>query len=171
MDYKRDRDFVAQSNADDNKNMGIGRMDVIETGVLMGVLFISSIEDIRRRRVNLILLIVSGIVAVFFHMCWNSHSLMDMLEGALVGVVLLICSKLTKGRIGVGDGLMLVVTGLFLGWQKNAALFFLGTMMAGLYSLLLFSLKRKRKDDEIAFIPFLSIGYLIVCILETGVFG
>lgn len=142
---------------------------MIETGTLMGFLLVCSLEDIRQRKVNSIWILICGILAVVFHLCWRRLDVYEMLLGALPGVGLLLVSKITGGKVGAGDGLLLIVTGFFLGWQKNTAIFFVGTCLAGIYSLFQLWLKRKKKEDEIAFVPFLSLGYLLILCLERGI--
>lgn len=142
---------------------------MIETGTLLGFLAVCSLEDIKQKRVNCMWILICGILAVFYHLCWRRLDIYNMLAGALLGVGLVVVSKITRGKVGVGDGLLLIVTGFFLGWKKNMAIFLAGTCLAGLYGLIQLWLKQKKKEDEIAFIPFLSLGYLLILFLEWGI--
>ncbi len=137
---------------------------MIETGTLLGIMLFGGIEDIRKKRVSLTVLSAGAVTALLYHIFWRSHTIVDMLLGSIIGALLLLCARLTGGKVGMGDGLFLMMTGLFLGWQDNLAVFFLGTLLAGMYGLAMFALKMKRPQDEIAFIPFLGAAYLILSI-------
>ncbi len=144
---------------------------MVETGTLMGLFFVCSVEDIRKKQVNLCVLLCSGILAVLFHLYWGSHDIFDMLGGSALGLFVLLCSKITGGKVGEGDGLFLMMTGLFLGWRGNLTVYFLGTFLAGVYGLVQLCRHRKRRHDEIAFVPFLGIAYVILLLLQMEVGG
>lgn len=144
---------------------------MIETGTLMGLFLVCSVEDIRKKQVNMCILLGSGILAVVFHLYWGSHGIFDMLGGSALGLFVLICSRLTGGKVGEGDGLFLMMTGLFLGWRENVAVYFLGTLLAGIYGLAQLCMHRKRRQDEIAFVPFLGIAYVTLLLLRMEVAG
>ena len=64
-----------------------------------------------------------------------------------------------------------MMTGLFLGWRGNLTVYFLGTFLAGVYGLVQLCRHRKRRHDEIAFVPFLGIAYVILLLLQMEVGG
>ena len=64
-------------------------------------------------------------------------------------------SWLTKGSIGMGDGVLLVVTGVYLGGLGNLELFFTGLLLAACWSLGLLVFKRKRGKETVLLVSYL----------------
>ena len=91
-----------------------------------------------------------------------------MLGGASVGVVLLVIGYLTKEKIGYGDGILFVATGIYLGFWNNLILLWLSTSLAGIYGIILMLLKKKKKDSEIPLVPFVLGVYVVTLIFNGG---
>ena len=64
------------------------------------------------------------------------------------------------------DGMILVVSGIFLGFEKNVEVFVMGLFLAGITSLFLSVIRRKGRTYRIPFAPFLLAGYLFVMVME-----
>lgn len=128
--------------------------------VVMGMLALCSAEDIKKKRIRLNPLLAFGILGIFFHMLWRMQSIGDLLLGMTVGVVLLFLSVLTGGKIGMGDAILLIVTGIYLGLRQNLELFFYGLLMCSMWALGLLILRKKSRKDSIPFVPFLLAAYM-----------
>lgn len=138
---------------------------MIHSYTLLGMLGWCSFEDFKRRRGTC----MSGAGIWNRRACFcislsENLSIGSLLAGCGLGVGLLLLSYLTR-QIGTGDALVLMVSGIYLGFWENARLFFHGLMFCGVWSLLLLVLKRKRGKDEVAFIPFLFLAYLEMILL------
>lgn len=77
---------------------------------------------------------------------------------------MMIVSWITHGKAGIGDGILLVVTGVYLGGMGNLKLFFTGLVLAAFWSLWLLVSGKKKRKDRIAFVPFLLLSYLMMII-------
>lgn len=128
--------------------------------VVMGMLALCSAEDIRRKRIRLNPLLAFGILGIFLHMLWRMQSIEDLLMGMTVGVALLFVSVLTGGKIGVGDAVLLMVTGIYLGLRQNLELFLYGLFLCSLWALGLLILRKKNRKDSVPFVPFLLAAYM-----------
>ena len=128
--------------------------------VVMGMLALCSAEDIRRSRIRLNPLLAFGILGIFLHMLWRMQSIEDLLMGMTVGVALLFVSVLTGGKIGVGDAVLLMVTGIYLGLRQNLELFLYGLFLCSLWALGLLILRKKNRKDSVPFVPFLRAAYM-----------
>lgn len=128
--------------------------------VVMGMLALCSAEDIKKKRIRLNPLLAFGILGIFFHMLWRMQSIGDLLLGMTVGVLLLFLSVLTGGKIGMGDAVLLIVTGIYLGLRQNLELFFYGLLMCSMWALGLLILRKKSRKDSIPFVPFLLAAYM-----------
>ena len=133
--------------------------------VVMGMLTLCSAEDIKKKQIHINPVLFFGILGVLFHMIWRMQSIENLLLGMSVGVVLLILSALTGGRIGAGDAVLLIVTGIYLGLEQNLELFLSGLFLCSLWALGLLVLRKGNRTDRIPFVPFLLAAYMcmLVC--------
>lgn len=127
---------------------------------VIGMLAICSAEDIRRKQVRLNFILAFGIAGIIFHMLWQMQTIENVLFGMCVGGALLVLSFLTRGRIGAGDGILMVVTGIYLGLEQNLELLICSLFICAIYALCLLVLHKKKRKDTIAFVPFVFVSYL-----------
>lgn len=132
--------------------------------VLLAALVISAYGDWKEKKVSVNLLLVTGISGVVLHMAYHTPALGDMLGGIALGALLLPAAWITRESIGTGDGLMVMVSGIYLGFQKNMELFLIALLLAGCFGLFLILVKRKERNYRIPFIPFLLVSYLLLLI-------
>lgn len=119
-----------------------------------------SIQDYRKKVVplwQLLFLIAIAIISVLlFHYC----SLEAAVLGGCVGLFLIIVSKLTA-TIGMGDGLLVIATGIILGLRLCLYMIFIAFIMAiCCFGILL--IVRRLSTKSIPFIPFISMSFFIV---------
>lgn len=127
---------------------------------VLGMLAMCSTQDIKTKRIHVNPILAFGILGVLFHILWRIPSMESLLLGMVVGAVILLLSILTGGKIGAGDGVLLMVTGIYLGLEQNLQLFFWGLMLCGLWALGLIVLQRSSRKDRIPFVPFLLAAYV-----------
>jgi leader peptidase (prepilin peptidase)/N-methyltransferase len=82
---------------------------------VLGMLGICSIEDIRKKEIQSIRVLCFGIGGILLHLWQRNQSLYSMLGGIAVGAVVIILSLVSGGIIGIGDGLVLCVAGIYIG--------------------------------------------------------
>ncbi len=130
--------------------------------LVLGLLGLCSIEDMKYRRLTIIYILLFGIIGVILHLFAPVCSIYSILWGILLGLVLILISIVTRQSLGMGDGILLAVTGVYLGGSSNLELFLCGLFLSALCSLGLLVLKKKKKTDEIAFVPFLLLSYVFM---------
>ena len=135
---------------------------MIQQAVLLCILGISAYQDCRSKTVCFPFLAASGLLGGIFLLCSDPGNGMDMLLGAGIGGIVLLLSFITRESIGRGDGLMLMVSGVFLGAEKNLELFFAALLLCGMAALFLIVMKRKERTCRIPLAPYLLAGYLFV---------
>ena len=74
------------------------------------------------------------------------------------GMPLLVIRVLSRGGLGGGDVKFAAAGGLWLGWQNAFLALALASWSGGLFALFLLLTGRRRKDDAVAFGPFLAFG-------------
>lgn len=132
---------------------------------LLGMLVVCSVEDLRKREMHLLVLLMFGIMGILLHMFYRSKSIYELLGGMLIGVILLVISILSDGKLGKGDGVLMIVTGTYLGFWNNLLLLWCATCMTGVFGLVVYFYKR-RTDVELPFAPFVLLACLVGCAFQ-----
>ena len=132
------------------------------------VLVIEAITDFKKKEVNIVfpvLLAAAATVMLFFT---KDISLINSIIGIAEGVLLILISFLTKGEIGMGDGILLAACGLMLGGKDNLIMFFFACFSSAIVSALIMLIKKADKKTKIPFVPFMIPGFLIMVLLSLG---
>lgn len=132
------------------------------------VLVIEAVTDFKKKEVNIVfpvLLAAAATVMLFFT---KDISLINSIIGIAEGVLLILISFLTKGEIGMGDGILLAACGLMLGGKDNLIMFFFACLSSAIVSALIMLIKKADKKTKIPFVPFMIPGFLIMVLLSLG---
>ena len=130
------------------------------------VIFLSilSYQDIRTKTFSLRILAAFGVVASLVVVLRINDGMALYLAGAVIGLFLLILSLITKGKIGIGDALMFMITGALLGINANVSLLYLTCLLSGLFALILLITKKKNRQERIPLAPFTLASFLVLMI-------
>lgn len=123
-------------------------------------LALNTIWDIRTKKLPVILLICFGMAGIIINIILPEYSIKELAFGIAIGVVLWSISYMTAGQIGNGDGLLFVVTGIFIGEMNNFVLLLWATVFCALAAGVLLLIKRVNKKDRIPFVPFVLLAYV-----------
>lgn len=138
-------------------------LPLIFRSILLIGLAIASFEDLITGKIHLILVLILSFCGAVFQVLTGQNRLWDILLGAALGGALILLSFLSRRSIGMGDGMMFVATGIFLGLSDNLWLLLLSLGMSAIASLVLLILLKYKGKDRIPFIPFMLTGY--ICLL------
>lgn len=140
----------------------------METISLLGMIGLTTLEDLRKKQVDIILLSICGIAGVILHLIYHRLTVEDMAFGVLVGVALYVLSLITREMIGKGDGMVFMVTGIYLGGEANFLLLWLSLMLSGAAALAAVIIFKKKKSDTMPFVPFIALSLVILLIAGKG---
>lgn len=140
--------------------------NIIIDGIIGVMLGACSIQDIIHKKINTWLIVAGGLLLVLTLLILRPISITESLSGLPVGVLVMAISKATGGKIGMGDGMVLCVTGLWLGLWRNMELFAYALLAAAIVSVVLLALRLVNRKKSIPFIPFLLLGYLIILLTK-----
>ena len=138
---------------------------MMEQAILGSFLGLNTIIDIKKQEVSMPLIILYGITGVVLTVLGKTTVLSDFMGGMVIGGLILILHKLTRGGIGMGDGYLLMVTGMYLGFLKNLILIFYAMLLTAAVSVFLLICKRADRKKKMPFVPFLFIAYMGMVIL------
>ncbi len=118
-------------------------------------------EDIKTRRLSGKGIFLFAIVGVMISVLFPVYTIGQILLGMGVGGGLLIVSLLSKGGIGAGDGIVVLISGIYLGFQGNCLFLLLALLVSSFYSGVLWIGKKVDRKWRIPFVPFLVVGYIM----------
>ncbi|MGN1148646.1 MAG: prepilin peptidase [Lachnospiraceae bacterium] len=136
----------------------------------MGILLISSIFDIKWKKIPAILLLAGGIWSILY-LIVNAvgkgigETLWESIAAILPGTGLLILSFLTEKKVGYGDGILLILLGILQGLGRVLLVFCVGLFLQSLLAVVLLLMKRADKQTCIPFVPFLLAAEIILLVL------
>mgnify|MGYP001024839549 CR=1 FL=1 len=112
-------------------------------------------EDIRKKELSVSRLVLSGASALLYLVFSGQFTLGELPGRIFPGAVLLLLAWLTGEGIGYGDGMTVLVLGLWTGGWFAACAAGTGIMLAGTFGGI--CLLRNRRE-LIPFVPFLLLG-------------
>lgn len=121
--------------------------------------------DYRKRELPLYYIAGGLGLGLLFRLLSGASILSEILPGFLPGILCLFLAKLTREAIGYGDALMMIAAGAFCGIPVLLFLLFCGFLTAALFSIVLLILKKRKRKEEIPFMPFLLCGYVFTLIV------
>lgn len=125
--------------------------------VLLGVL---AWIDFRRRRIPAALLLAGVIIALIFGAVRGNG--WQMLAGGAVGVIFLLVSYITREKIGYGDGIGILGTGIYLGIGNLLSVLLASFFFLGGYAVICMIRGKLKKETSVPFYPFLWAGYSLL---------
>lgn len=137
--------------------------------ITMGVMLLfCGVQDALKKKIYIWIIalgaIFMGIVLPFS----SALPIVERIGGVGIGVCVIIISKVTGGKIGMGDGILLCITGLGLGFWGNLELFGIALFFAAIISILLLIFRLADRKKSIPFVPFLFLGYVLLMIAGKG---
>lgn len=128
--------------------------------LLGSMLCVSAWTDFKRKQVSMLVLGGFAVAGILWQMLLKQESFLLLAAGSLIGFIVLGVSRLTKGGIGAGDGWILCVTGVYLGFYENMQLFFIALVLSAIAGMGLIVLRKADRKTEMAFVPFLLAAYV-----------
>lgn len=118
-------------------------------------LAILSLEDIREKRISVKRVLIGALAAVICQLITGQASVIAIVGSLIPGIVLLLLSAITKESIGKGDGIVVMMLGLWIGGQMTFLVVCLAVWAAGIFAMV--CLLRKKRE-LIPFVPCLLMG-------------
>ena len=129
-------------------------------GCVLIFLLWNGILDVRRQEVSLKSFWIFGIAGMMLNLWLRYQTWWEALGGVGVGVLLVAAAFLTGEAVGCGDGLLVCVTGLYLGIWENISLLLAGTAICALVMAAGLLLGKIRRKDRFPLVPFLLLAYV-----------
>ncbi|MDD5803720.1 prepilin peptidase [Blautia sp. HCP3S3_H10_1] len=131
----------------------------MEQVCILTFLGVNSWKDIRTREVSLLTVGIFGIVGSV-RACFLGTIGINWLAAAGIGGSVIVLGIVSKGAVGIGDGLLLLALGTVLSFGELLTTFLLGLLCCSFWGIILLVLPMNGKKKEIPLVPFLLLGYI-----------
>lgn len=123
-------------------------------------LITESVEDLKSREVDAGKIIIFFLISLFLKMFCMGAPVSEIIKDIIPGVTVLLIGYFSKQEIGYGDGAVIVVLGIFLGFARviNILTGAFVCMLAASVTLVI--IKRKMVNTPLPFIPCILVSYI-----------
>lgn len=136
-------------------------VEIIINSITGAMLLVCGLQDIKMKRFYTWIVLLATILIVACIPFSSTTTIGDRLLGSSLGLAVILISILTQGKIGLGDGLILWVTGISLGFWSNLELFMIALLFSAILSIILLVAKKVNRKQCIPFVPFIFMAYII----------
>ena len=141
------------------------KMEWMPNACVCCLLLWNAVWDWRKREICLCSLGLFALSGIGLQMVCPWGAPEQIPGGMIVGGGMILLSLLSKGAIGTGDGLLLCVTGIYLGFYRNLELILGALFLCFVVTAVLWICGNVHRKTEIPFVPFLFAACLIEVIL------
>lgn len=141
------------------------RIEDLQAIVLGGILAIQSFYDLKRKELPVLVTVTGAGIGLLFWIILGNRSI-TLFAGFLPGILLLLFAKISREAIGYGDGLLIVMMGMYLKINSLISVCMWAFSLAGVVALFLLITAKKKGKQEIPFVPFLLVGFLMEVLLS-----
>lgn len=128
--------------------------------ILLIYLLICSYSDIKTQTISLKLSIIFIILFLILNFIFNFTSYLSLFFSIFPGCLILLLGKFTKQSIGYGDGIILIVSGMYTNFWYCTSILLTTLMLSSFFSLFLI-LKKRSLKTVFPLAPFILLSYLI----------
>lgn len=121
-------------------------------------LFWGAWQDLRRRKISNNYLWIGGILGVVYrtiNLVTGAVVLREWLWALIPGVIFITIAKVTKEKIGLGDGWVILIMGNFLNLMEVCYMLQAAIFVVIIFSCMLLCSKKVTREYQIPFLPFL----------------
>ena len=131
------------------------------------LLLFLSVEDICYKKLSIDIL--SGFTAggLLLLILNPDATIIDyFLPGILLFGLIFLVNHLIKQSIGTGDGIVLFLVSLYLGWKTALFLLVTAMLMAGMTGIILLMIKKASRKSKLPFVPYLLSAFIVYIVLR-----
>lgn len=138
--------------------------------IMITVIFLAanSLMDICKKKISLLLVSVYILTWIFLlvpELVREGLLFNRLISGLLPGVLLCAIGIVSRGALGLGDGILVMPVGLYLGIKTTGIMVICAFFLAFIWGILLLCFGRRKKEYAFPFAPFLFIGLFLALFL------
>lgn len=128
--------------------------------ILLMLCGLQAIRDIRTKTVDVRIWTIAGLVGLIGNMIQKEEDLFWIGKALLVGGFVIVCSYISKGSIGIGDGIVFLALGLCVGAEETSQILFYSLCLCCIWGIGRILFKKASRTEEIPFLPFIFLAML-----------
>lgn len=122
------------------------------------LLAVNTWQDLKKREIFPAVTISAGILAALWKIAADKTNAADLIAALIPGALCLGAGIISRGQMGAGDGILICVAGICLGFFKCFYMVCLALLMAAVCALIC---SPKGTARNIPFVPVLSAAYIV----------
>ncbi len=138
--------------------------EMLRCGLTALFLLFCTWQDVKTGKISLRLICFFALTGILVNFVLKSP-LHTWVYSILPGLGILLFGRLSGEQIGYGDGLVMVVTGLFLEARGAVSLFLSGLLLCAVSAAVLFLSGKATAKTTFPFLPFLLAGFVVQMIV------
>lgn len=127
--------------------------------IILGVI---CVFDIKKKKIPVYMLIILAAAGIISNLTVGEFNIEKRIIAMLPGIIMIMVSMVTKQQIGYGDGLIILLMGLYINIDDILSIVLSAFLVSSVFAIILMTVFKKKKNFEMAFSPFLLIGYGLV---------
>lgn len=137
-------------------------LEIVKYLLLLAGLLYFAWKDYHTYSVKVIPTIIFGIIGIGVNFLIEGNRILglEILGSMAIGIGLIIISIVSKESIGIGDGILFLMTGCYLNFFENIILLLRTIFFVGGFTILCFATKKIQKEDRIPMAPFMLAAYV-----------
>lgn len=140
-------------------------VEITATAVMALAMAFLSVEDIRFKSINIIAGFALAAAMAGFSF-WHGNDAVKLVVGCIPGIVAAVLSAVTRGKLGIGDAIVILAVGIWCGIDKTGLILMIALACAALVAAVLLVIKKATRKTALPFIPFIFAGYITCEILS-----
>lgn len=134
---------------------------MIRKTIVLLLLAVSSMEDLRRMKIYMPPLYAALAMGILWAIFGDSALFLYRLAGLLSGGLLLLLAFFSQEAIGLGDAVLFLALGIWLGLWESLLLLTASLVLAALAGIFLW-IRKKSMKQAFPFVPFVLIAYVLM---------
>ena len=132
------------------------------------ILLLNSITDLRRREILLRPTLIAAAAGALYAGAVLHRPLLLWIPAFLPGLAGMLLAVMSAGKLGMGDALVILACGIWLGGLRMLEILTAAMTAAAAAGTFLYLRKRKKRDLELPFVPFLLAGLVLTALLQQA---
>ena len=128
-------------------------------GMELLYLAVGTFFDIKSKKLSMVFFMISGGIGLLCNLLFRYQNVKNLACGLLFGGMFLMIGRLTKESIGYGDGIGLMILGIFEGFEGMLFIAAGAFLLSSLYGIWMLLALRKTWSASMPFFPFLLMAF------------
>lgn len=121
-------------------------------------IIINTISDLKTKKISLCSCFVCGALRLILCVINGDGWIETFIIGSMPGLFVAAASAISRGSIGAGDGVVMLVTGWYLGAIAALQCLLWALLSSAMFGILLLLFRKVHRKTELPFVPFLLFG-------------